>query len=474
MKDFILEATNETDLVAFPKRAKLSGGINATKGKAVKQRQFGQPLPIAVDHDSRSVREILGSRVADPDGNGLDDEDAFYVADLSEIIRQHNQWKAMLPRVEPFYAVKCNPDPVVVKTLVGLGIGFDCASRGEIQQVLDFGVDPSKVIYANPCKQASHLRYAGSRGVTMITFDNADELHKVKQVMPNAQLILRVLTDDSKSLCKLGLKFGASLDVVPTLLRTAQELSLNVIGVSFHVGSGCFDANAFGDAVKRASFVLSEGRKYGFEMSMVDVGGGFPCNNAPGLTFKEIVDVLAPAIEEHIPSHIRVIAEPGRYYVASAFTLAVNVVARRVVARDAPASPSMDESAIGSSITKGVEMQSADEHPAFMYYVNDGIYGSFNCIPFDHATVVPRILKRNGAFSFKSDHGFIDSAEYACSIWGPTCDSIDCITREGSLPELNVGDWLYFENMGAYTMCAASQFNGFRKPSITYTLPRST
>ncbi|KAJ3330870.1 hypothetical protein HDU76_004636 [Blyttiomyces sp. JEL0837] len=421
------------------------------------------------DVGNRSIDSILRTKVLAADLSELEAEDPFYVADLGEVVRQHVQWKEMLPRVEPFYAIKCNPDPMVIKTLVGLGTGFDCASRTEIQTVLDYGVDPSKVIYANPCKQASHLRYAASRGVTMITFDNADELHKVKQYMPNAQLVVRILTDDSKSLCKLGLKFGASLAVVPSLLRTAQELELNLIGVSFHVGSGCFDANAFGDAVKRASIVMEEAKKYGFEMSLLDVGGGFPCNNAPGLKFTEIVNVLRPAIDNYIPAHIRVIAEPGRYYVASAFTLAVNVVARRVVPRDRANEAEVDpngNTAMVPAVDGSPVSPTLDDHPAYMYYVNDGIYGSFNCITFDHATVFPRVLVKNSSYYYKSS---VDEAEYACSIWGPTCDSIDCITREGMLPELNVGDWMYFENMGAYTMCAASQFNGFRKSSIVYT-----
>jgi ornithine decarboxylase len=93
------------------------------------------------------------------------------------------------------------------------------------------GVDPSKVIYANPCKQASHIRYAASRGVNMMTFDNADELHKIKALNPNAQMVLRILTDDSKSVCQFGVKFGASLAVVPSLLQAAQSLDMNLVGV---------------------------------------------------------------------------------------------------------------------------------------------------------------------------------------------------------------------------------------------------
>ncbi|KAJ3116141.1 hypothetical protein HDU96_010345 [Phlyctochytrium bullatum] len=472
---------------AFPRKASL-----AAQHLASLPQQSGLLSHLCAEN--RSVETLLKERVlASPDGD-VEAEDAFFIGDMGEVARQLLRWKANLPRIEPFYAVKCNPDNEVVKTLVALGTGFDCASRAEIQMVLDHGVDPSNIIYANPCKQASHIRYAASRGVRMMTFDNADELRKIKQHMPNAQLVIRILTDDSKSLCKLGLKFGAPLDSVPFLLQTAKDLELEVIGVSFHVGSGCFDANAFGEAVYNASRVIEEAKNYGFEMSLLDVGGGFPGNNAPGLTFDEIVKVLYPAVERYVPAHIRVIAEPGRYFVASAFTLAVNVVARRVIPRDSrreeaacamaidevkekvmdasvlpsPASSDCD-SDDGVVATKGDAEASGDDHPTFMYYINDGMYGSFNCITFDHQVVYPNVLVRQGKFFYGPRNRPDGELEYTCSIWGPTCDSFDCITRDSVLPEMDVGDWMYFENMGAYTMSAASQFNGFRKSPVIYT-----
>lgn len=120
---------------------------------------------------------------------------------------------------------------MVVKMMASLGLGFDCASKSEIQQVLDLGVEPSRIIYANPCKQASFIRYASQHNVSRMTFDNAEELHKIKRLYPEAELVLRILTDDSKSLCQLGLKFGAPLHTVEHLLQTAKDLGLNVVGV---------------------------------------------------------------------------------------------------------------------------------------------------------------------------------------------------------------------------------------------------
>jgi hypothetical protein len=179
---------------------------------------------------SRSVASLLKSGVSKRD---IEEEDPFYVCDLGEIVRQYKQWNELLPRIQPFYAVKCNPDPLVLKTLAKCGTGFDCASKAEVQLALDAGVSSSQIIYANPCKQASHIRYATARGVNVMTFDNADELYKIKQIAPYSQLVLRILTDDSKSLCRFGVKFGASLAIVPILLQIAKELELEVIGIRY-------------------------------------------------------------------------------------------------------------------------------------------------------------------------------------------------------------------------------------------------
>ncbi|KAJ1678623.1 Ornithine decarboxylase [Spiromyces aspiralis] len=410
------------------------------------------------------IQDIVRMRVAAEDA-----EDAFFIADLGEIICQFAQWKRLLPRVEPFYAVKCNPDPHVVSTMAELGSGFDCASKAEIRQILDLGISPERIIYAHPCKPLSHLRFAASNNVNLMTFDNADELHKMHRLYPDAHAVLRILTDDSKSLCKLGLKFGASLDVTNHLLETARDLGVNVVGVSFHVGSGCLDENAFADAVARARHVFDQGTKLGFNFTLLDVGGGFPgANERSGVTFDKVVRVLGAALDHYFPDDpdrpLRIIAEPGRYFVASAFSLAVNIIARRAVSVNAAEPPS-----------------------AFMYYVNDGVYGSFNCTLFDHQVVYPELITRKGEFVMDLQQGSSDNDSsssssssdgdmhnnkvslHECSIWGPTCDSMDCIVSKTVLPELNVGDWLLFRNMGAYTLCAASQFNGFKKSSIFYT-----
>lgn len=114
-------------------------------------------------------------------------EDAFYVCDIGDIVNKHKVWKELLPRVEPHYAVKCNDSLTVLEILAALGTGFDCASKGEIDQVLSLGVDPNRIIFANPAKPMSHLHHSARVGVNTMTFDNEVELHKVKNTNPNAK-----------------------------------------------------------------------------------------------------------------------------------------------------------------------------------------------------------------------------------------------------------------------------------------------
>ncbi|GAA6008083.1 hypothetical protein JCM10207_007022 [Rhodosporidiobolus poonsookiae] len=392
-------------------------------------------------------------------------ENAFFVADLAEVYRQHVRWMRELgERVQPFFAVKSNPDPYVLRLMAALGMGFDCASQPEISAVLALpNVAPSRIIYANPCKAASFIRNAAKCGVDCMTFDNADELAKVKKYHPDARMVLRILTDDSSSLCRLGLKFGAPLGEVRGLLKRAKQLDVNVVGISFHCGSGCKDPSTFGDAIRRARWAFDVGREEGFAFDLLDIGGGFEHDN-----FDQIAAILRDAIAEAFPldgagKGVKIIAEPGRYYVSQAFELATNIIARRA-ARDG----TNDEASMLE--LEGLE-EDDENQPTTMYYINDGVYSSFNSLMFDHQVVYPHVLTL--ADDFQADPVTRPDAVFeTCSVWGPTCDSIDCVQSRASLPVnlIQVGDWLRWDTMGAYTICAASQFNGFRRSDVRYTI----
>ncbi|KAI8146606.1 pyridoxal-dependent decarboxylase [Fennellomyces sp. T-0311] len=407
-----------------------------------------------------TVKQVIEQRLGDISAQKIDDfdnENAFFVGDLGELHRQHLKWKNLLPRIEPFYAIKCNPDPVAVRYLASLGIGFDCASKSEIEQVLNLGVDPSRIIYAQPCKQPSFLRYASQNNVALMTFDNEDELYKIKKIYPDAKLVLRMLVDDSKSDLKLGRKYGASASAISHLLHVAKELELNVVGVSFHVGSGCSDENAFYDAVVGARHVFDQGEAMGFDFTLLDVGGGFPeASVTRGGTFEKVAAVLGPAVDTMFPPSVRVIAEPGRYYVTTAYTLCTSIIGRRIIL------PDEDRDARNST-----QMSNHDgDKQKLMYYINEGFYGSFLLPVLDPPAIHLRVLAKDDVYYYGSD---IKGKGYQCSIWGPTCCPYDCVIPEHNLPLLNIGDWLYFENAGAYVAAGASNFNGFSKAKVIHT-----
>ena len=337
--DMTIALPTSLDYNPIPKTFNSSGPVDLPsqmacsmqKAPAFKFTRHHRPGRNTVGAELRHRLQMFKQQQAALEAGGEDTniEYSFFIADLGEVYRQFIRWKMNLPRVEPFYAVKCNPDPLVLRLLAYLGAGFDCASKDEITKILSLApsISTSNIIFANPCKANPQIRYARQVDVRMMTFDNADELHKCKQHYPNAQLLLRIWTDDSKSQCQLSRKFGASEESIRPLLKLAKILSLNVIGVSFHVGSGSHDPGAFISAVDMARRAFDVGRALGFDFTILDVGGGF-CHD----DFESVARVLGEKIDEQFPEEmgVRIIAEPGRYFVASAFTLATNVIARRV------------------------------------------------------------------------------------------------------------------------------------------------
>lgn len=203
--------------------------------------------------------------------------------------------RRFFPRVEVFYAVKCNPDPYLVQSLNVLGCNFDCASQGEIALVKKYTAEHNRqpeIVYANPCKAPSHIRYALSQGVTLMTFDNVAEVEKCARIQKlwdnqpqqsttatsktRLQLILRIVTDDRGAQCRLSSKYGAPRHQWRPLLAAAMQHGIPVVGVSFHVGSGCRDASRYEAALNDAREVFDMAKQdFGMDMHLLDIGGGY-------------------------------------------------------------------------------------------------------------------------------------------------------------------------------------------------------
>ena len=441
------------------KKAGFGAGLQSTTIDKI-----AQP-PVSLSHiyslsSIETFRKVLND--VDVDECEPAGENAFLVCDLKRVWDRYALWqKEIGDRVEAFFAVKANPDPIIIQLMARLGLGFDCASYQEISQVLSYGVNPNKIIYANPCKASSFIRHAAKQNVRMMTFDNADELLKIQKFHPTARMVLRILTDDSGSLCKLGLKYGAPLEEVRGLLEQARRLDVDVTGISFHVGSGCTNPALFADAIERARWAFDVGKELGYTFELLDIGGGFGGDN-----FIQIAHILRSAFAQHFPKKdgVRIIAEPGRYFVAEAFEMATNIIARRakpaqIRAIDGPII-NEDEAVVMCRLLFFQEpARMLNINSLHLDYVNDGVYGAFNCTMFDHQIVHPKVLTLGGTF-ISNPSLYTDETEYEpSSVWGPTCDSIDCVSKLSYLPtaQLEVGDWLRWENMGAYTICAASQ-----------------
>lgn len=361
-------------------------------------------------------------------------DDSFMIVDVGDIIRQYNKWKKMLPRITPFYAIKCNPSTIVLDLLHKLGCSFDCASKNEISRVISIGVDPDRIIFANPCKMITQIKYARANDIDLLTFDSSHELYKIKLYHPNARLLLRLKVDDSKSMCKFNSKFGVELEEVLPILTLARQLDIDVCGVSFHVGSGCRDAQVYHSALEICSQVFQiSADNVQKPMNTVDIGGGFPGIDVGEIQFETICNVINTAIDEFFPDpNIRLIAEPGRYFVSSSHTLVVSIINKKEI----------------------TDKQTGEL--TNIYYISDGIYGSFSGILFDYAQLELLPFNERNEKTFQS------------IVFGPTCDSLDIISKECQLPSLAIGESILIRNIGAYSTASATEFNGFTKPYCYY------
>jgi len=324
------------------------------------------------------------------------------------------------------YAVKCNPDPAVLRALWDGGVRhFDCASLPEVRLVRDMFPD-ADIHFMHPIKARGAIREAWERhGVRDFVLDSAEELAKIRSEIDATAapgLIVRLALPKGDAKLDLSGKFGADFDSAVALLRVARDCA-GTLGVSFHVGSQCLDPLAWRSALALTGQVI---REAGVKIDVIDVGGGFPVaypDQEPppmGAFFAEIED----GFEQLGLPDARLWAEPGRALVAAGTSVVVQVQARR----------------------------------GEMLYVNDGVYGS---------------LSDAGALAFRYPVRLIrpdrdaSAEQVAFSLFGPTCDSADVMHGPFVLPaDVAEGDWIEIGQLGAYGACLRTGFNGFDRARI--------
>ena len=359
----------------------------------------------------------------------------LFVVDHKELRKQYELFKQHLPRVQAYYAVKANSDPAIVQTFYELGASFDVASLAEFylvhenikslpaKQRQDFIWD--KIIYAHPIKDIATLAELDPYKPLM-TYDNYAEIGKVKRYAPHAGLILRLRVPNTGAVVELSSKFGAASGEAVDLIVAAFDAGLVVEGLSFHVGSQCTNFTNYLQALNLAAGIFKEAHERGHpEVKILDIGGGFPTPYDRHVKpFSRLANVVNAELTRLFPKDLEVIAEPGRFMVATAGTLVATVT--------------------GKAVRDGKQC----------YYIDDGVYHTFSGVIFDHI--------HYGIKAFKK------GPTQVCSVFGPTCDALDTVSLGESLPALDLGDLVYSENIGAYSHASSTNFNGFPPAKVVH------
>lgn len=372
------------------------------------------------------LRKII--RIAEKHGTPV------FILDHNKIRQNYHEFKEALPRVQAYFAVKSNSNPEIVKTLYRAGASFDVASFPEFMVVYenikklskkkqqDFIWD--KIIYANTIKQIETLHKL-DQYKPLVTYDNAEELRKIVKHAPHAGLVLRIRVPNTGSMVELSSKFGAHPGEAVDLIIEAFDAGLVVEGISFHVGSQCNNFENYMQALQLSSSIMKESASRGHRIKILDIGGGFPVKyNSKVKSFKTLARKLNAEIDRLFPKDIEILAEPGRFMVANAAVLVTKI--------------------IGKAVRDGKTC----------YYLDDGVYHTFSGIVFDHCTYPLRAFK--------------DGEKKVSAVFGPTCDAFDTISVAEELPELGIGDLLYADNIGAYSIASSTYFNGFPPAKVVH------
>ncbi|MEN6413834.1 MAG: type III PLP-dependent enzyme [Veillonellales bacterium] len=344
------------------------------------------------------------------------------VLSVEQIAQNYNFLASHLPGVKIHYAVKSNPDERIIRTLAELGSHFDVASDGEMLALTAMGIAPERMVYANPVKTPVGLAVAKRTGVYKFTFDSESEIHKMARAIPGSTVLLRIRVDNPKALVDLNKKFGAHADDALRLLKIARDQGLDVAGLCFHVGSQTTSAQAYVDALQICHGLFEAAKQAGFDFRILDIGGGFPIPawNA-NVDVASMAGTISAELNRLFPG-IEIWAEPGRFICGTAVNLITRVI--------------------------GTQQRNNQQ----WYFLDDGLYGTFSGIIFDH-------------WDFELET-FKTGIKIPATFAGPSCDSLDILFKDKLTVPLEMDDLILVPNCGSYTSASATVFNGFAKTAI--------
>ncbi|HUN68021.1 MAG TPA: type III PLP-dependent enzyme [Burkholderiales bacterium] len=346
----------------------------------------------------------------------------FLILDNAIVREKLCRFRAAMPRVQPHYAVKANPDRRVVKALMQEDCRFEIASTSELDLLLALGADAADVFYSNPMKSRQAIGYAAAKGVEWYVVDSVDELRRVRELKADAKMYLRVATPNIGSDWPLSGKFGAGTPETREIIATAAKLGADLAGVTFHVGSQCRNPENWRVGIEKARSLFDAMAKAGLAPRMLDIGGGFPVRHVKPIPSIEVIGAVVNEALKAFPAEVRVVAEPGRYLVSDAAYFVCRV--------------------IGTTTRGGKRWMHWDA----------GLFGGV--IETAEGLKYRIRTERSGP-------------DIPWHVGGPTCDSVDVVLRDEPLPsDLQEGDFIYIRNGGAYTTAYASEFNGFPLPEV--------
>lgn len=349
------------------------------------------------------------------------------VLDVDQVEENYLKLKVGMPEAHIHYAVKANPHPAILNRLARLGCRFDAASIGEIEMCLETGVAPKYISFGNTVKRIQDIEAAYARGVYLFAADASEELQKIAKHAPHSSVFIRVLMRSTEAEWPLSRKFGCSSSMVIPLMHEARKLGLNPVGLSFHVGSQTRHPHMWYDSLDSVAAIWHNALEEGFDLSLLNIGGGFPAYYGVDITEpEEYGSTILEAVRERFGDVKYIMAEPGRGLVGNAGAIAAEAL---LVSRK------------------------HDEDPVRWVYLN---IGRFHGLAETEAEAIK--------YQFLTPD--CDSTETSpCIVAGPTCDSADVLyeAHQVEFPvDLSCGDRVTILNCGAYTSTYSSvAFNGF-------------